>query len=421
MPVAVIAKGVQFGLVSRITSSARSSIIWNGNRTVLSTGRTQGYPSGNASIGTYRPRTEPSRSVGFPLYWAGSMCLGMRFPSISPPGLVLALLALVVQLAFGAIVPRPEIALALADAGAICHADTPSDSAPTADSITTCRIVSCARYACRWRRRALCCRGRPRIRHRRSSLFSNALACRRPPPRRPSRPCYPRSRAVLPSWPEFPVRTHRCGAARAARLMPRSPSMPRTTRLAPLVAVAATLTTQHAFAHAVAGARIFVNTNLIDDPGVSDEANLPLISLQSPDGKSWVTDANVEFDKTITPELGFGVGTDYDWISNDQSDFKKSHGGFDDPYVQLKYRWFLSPEHEFISSVAVSQSFGRAGTTSIRLRLRHHHDLRVFRQGVRRHPVRPDPPVRDHRANSTTTFRIPVRRLAAASPPGPAV
>ena len=141
--------------------------------------------------------------------------------------------------------------------------------------------------------------------------------------------------------------------------------MPKTTRLAPLVAVAATLATQHAFAHAVAGARIFVNTNLIDDPGVSDEANLPLISLQSPDGKSWVTDANVEYDKTITPALGFGVGTDYDWIANDQTDFKKSHGGFDDPYVQLKYRWFLSPEHEFISSVAVTQSFGRAGTTNI--------------------------------------------------------
>ena len=141
--------------------------------------------------------------------------------------------------------------------------------------------------------------------------------------------------------------------------------MPKTTRLAPLVVVAATLATQHAFAHAVAGARIFVNTNLIDDPGVSDEANLPLISLQSPDGKSWVTDANVEYDKTITPALGFGVGTDYDWIANDQTDFRKSHGGFDDPYVQLKSRWFLSPEHEFISSVAVTQSFGRAGTTNI--------------------------------------------------------
>ena len=116
--------------------------------------------------------------------------------------------------------------------------------------------------------------------------------------------------------------------------------MPRF--LKPVVlAAAAVLVAKPAFAHAVAGARIFVNTDLIDDPGVGDEANLPLISLQSPDGKSWVTDANFEFDKTITPDLGFGVGTDYDWITNDPNDFKKSHGGFDDPYVQLKYRWIL--------------------------------------------------------------------------------
>jgi len=118
-------------------------------------------------------------------------------------------------------------------------------------------------------------------------------------------------------------------------------------------------------AHAVAGARIFVNTLLIDDPGVGDEANLPIFSVQSPDGKSTVTDLNFEFDKTITENLGFGIGTDYDRITNDPNDGKKSHGGFGDPYVQLKYRWILLPEHEFMSSVQIQQSFGRAGTTGI--------------------------------------------------------
>jgi hypothetical protein len=115
-------------------------------------------------------------------------------------------------------------------------------------------------------------------------------------------------------------------------------------------------------AHAVAGARVFVNTLLIDDPGVSDEASMPLFSVQSPDGKSTVTDVNVEYDKTITENLGVGVGTDYDWITNDPNDFKKTHGGFDDPYVQLKYKWLLLPEHEMISSVGVTRNFGRAGT-----------------------------------------------------------
>ncbi|MGH7044376.1 MAG: hypothetical protein ACREFY_19905 [Acetobacteraceae bacterium] len=120
-----------------------------------------------------------------------------------------------------------------------------------------------------------------------------------------------------------------------------------------------------AHAHAVAGARVFVNTLLIDDPGVGDEANLPLVSVQSPDGRSTVTDANFEFDKTITKSLGIGVGTDYDWITNDLNDSGKTHGGFDDPYIELKYRWIVLPKHEFMSSVAVQQSFGRAGTTGI--------------------------------------------------------
>jgi hypothetical protein len=140
--------------------------------------------------------------------------------------------------------------------------------------------------------------------------------------------------------------------------------MSRYLALAAISAIAA-LPSQQAFAHAVAGPRVFVNTNLIDDPGVGDEANFPLISLQSPDGKSWVTDANFEYDKTITENLGFGVGNDYNWITNDPNDFKKSHGGWNDLYVQLKYRWIVLPEHEFMSSVEVTQSFGRTGTVGI--------------------------------------------------------
>jgi len=123
--------------------------------------------------------------------------------------------------------------------------------------------------------------------------------------------------------------------------------------------------THEAGAHAVAGARVFVNTLLIDDPGVGDEANMPVFSVQSPDGKSTVTDLNFEYDKTITEDLGAGVGTDYNYITQDPNDLKKSHGGLNDPYVQLKYRWILLPEHEFMSSVQVQQSFGRAGTTGI--------------------------------------------------------
>ena len=141
--------------------------------------------------------------------------------------------------------------------------------------------------------------------------------------------------------------------------------MRRTIRLAAMVAVSATVIPQHGSAHAVAGARIFVNTNLIADPGVADEATLPQISLQSPDGTTWITDAHVEYDKTITPQLGFDVGTDWVSPAHDMADGGKSHAGFGDTFVQLKYNWITLPVHEFMSSVAVTQAFGRAGTVGI--------------------------------------------------------
>jgi hypothetical protein len=45
---------------------------------------------------------------------------------IPASGVFLVLLALVAQLAFGAVVPRPEVALVLEQTGVICHAAEPS-------------------------------------------------------------------------------------------------------------------------------------------------------------------------------------------------------------------------------------------------------------------------------------------------------
>jgi hypothetical protein len=125
---------------------------------------------------------------------------------------------------------------------------------------------------------------------------------------------------------------------------------------------AAVLVAHQGSAHAVAGARVFVNTLEIDDPGVGDEANLPILSAQSPDGKTVQLQSNWEYDKTITSNFGVAGGFDYDLTFHDQADGNKTHGGFGTPYVQAKYRWILLPEHEFVSSVQVQRGFGRAGT-----------------------------------------------------------
>ena len=179
--------------------------------------------------------------------------------------------------------------------------------------------------------------------------------------------------------------------------MVRSSPMPGSVRVAALVAAAAILTAHHAFAHAVAGARIFVNTDLIDDPGVSDEANLPLISLQSPDGKSWVTDANVEYDKTITPHLGFGIGTDYDWITNDSERLKE------EPWRVRRCLRTVEIQLDHPAAARIHKFGGghaklRQGRhRRNRIRLRHHHALRLLRQRSRRHSLGADPSLRCHR------------------------
>ena len=148
----------------------------------------------------------------------------------------------------------------------------------------------------------------------------------------------------------------------------------------------ASLAAQAAQAHAVAGARVFVNTLLIDDPGVGDEADLPVLSEQSPDGKTTDIGADFEYDKTIFNNVSLAVADGYDTLLHDQADGGKNYGGFGDLSLQLKYRWIVLPEHEFISSWAVQPNFGRAGTPGFTMasipRL-----FRLFRQRARRYPV----------------------------------
>ena len=117
-----------------------------------------------------------------------------------------------------------------------------------------------------------------------------------------------------------------------------------------------------AHAHAVAGDRVFVNTLLIDDPGVGDEASMPVFSVTSPESKTTDFGLGFEWDKTIFSNLAIGAGTNWDLLGNDVNDGGKTHAGFGNPFINLKYRWIVLPEHEFMSSVAVERDFGSAGT-----------------------------------------------------------
>ena len=77
------------------------------------------------------------------------------------------------------------------------------------------------------------------------------------------------------------------------------------------LAAGSLLLPRYAQAHAVAGSRIFVNTLIIDDPAIADEAALPTFSWQPPPGSGEEYNFNFEIDKRITEHFGIGINDGY--------------------------------------------------------------------------------------------------------------
>jgi hypothetical protein len=116
-----------------------------------------------------------------------------------------------------------------------------------------------------------------------------------------------------------------------------------------------------AFAHTIVGNRVFPATLTIDDPGVNDELVLPAFSYlqtSNPDGTLGpiTYSAGWEFDKTITPDLVFTIGNEYDWQRNPQAE------GWSNLDTEAKYVFYQNPEHEFIIAGAESVDWGNTGS-----------------------------------------------------------
>jgi hypothetical protein len=128
------------------------------------------------------------------------------------------------------------------------------------------------------------------------------------------------------------------------------------------VAIAAAVAASPAHAHGVAGAHMFVSTLLIDDPNVADEASLPTFTFlpqNNDDGVSVGTYATeFEFAKRITENFGFAIGSGYQWLHQPGA---KTLNGWDNLAVSLKYKPYVSAEHEFMVSIGVEREFARTG------------------------------------------------------------
>ena len=78
----------------------------------------------------------------------------------------------------------------------------------------------------------------------------------------------------------------------------------------------------HASAHGLAGKRFFPSTLVVEDPFVSDELSLPVVShIKVPASEDQpqmrITNVSGEFSKRITPNLGFSLGGEWLYLDKD--------------------------------------------------------------------------------------------------------
>jgi hypothetical protein len=117
-----------------------------------------------------------------------------------------------------------------------------------------------------------------------------------------------------------------------------------------------------AYAHGIAGARVFPATLTMDDPAVGDEFSLP--TLQVTPGQTGTASNEYqyafEWDKTIVK--GFGVAVNDGWENIRQpAGIGGNLYGWQDPVVTLKYEFLENDPHEILASVGVQREFGGGG------------------------------------------------------------
>lgn len=115
-------------------------------------------------------------------------------------------------------------------------------------------------------------------------------------------------------------------------------------------------------AHTIVGDRIFPATLTIDDPGVNDELTLPAFSYMTagtPDGSPGTNQYGLgwEYAKTITPTLGFSVGSEgYQWQQ------RPTASGWANIETQLKYVIWQDAKSEAIFATAFNVAWGNTGS-----------------------------------------------------------
>jgi hypothetical protein len=130
------------------------------------------------------------------------------------------------------------------------------------------------------------------------------------------------------------------------------------------IASTALITPQTAYAHGIAGNRLFPGTLSFDDPAVADEAILPNFSnLNHPADGGNVTDnrINWSFSRLLTPTVAFVV--DNSWIHRDWGVSQRS--GFDVTNLAVKWEVYRNNLHETLVAASLTWGIGHSGAQGV--------------------------------------------------------
>ncbi len=116
-----------------------------------------------------------------------------------------------------------------------------------------------------------------------------------------------------------------------------------------------------AYAHAVAGMRVFPATMSFDDPGVADEGSWVFNHIDN--GPARQDTMNLAFAKRITRRFGLVASTNYQNLL--AGDGTPAVSGWDNTTVAAGYQLFKHPGSESIGMVQLADTIGHSGSQAI--------------------------------------------------------
>ena len=123
----------------------------------------------------------------------------------------------------------------------------------------------------------------------------------------------------------------------------------------------------HAYAHGIAGNRVFPATIATDDPAAESEASLPTVDyFKTPadqNGNSFgETDIGGELDVLVVPN--FAIGVSDAWTQQVKKNVSGNYG-WQNMEVSGKYQLYTNDEEEFILSAGVVAEIGGTGSANV--------------------------------------------------------